>query len=268
VTALLLTQAMGVVAQPKGSTMTGDTDKGVRVLLHYDIVGAVAHDPRVGLEIVGRADPGAPAQIIKDGVRVYSPERVETFAEAPVFLRTLWRLPGGAVTAQWREIVLHHTGAYLEQRLDVFRWVFLTPTLDRCLPIWVGIAGPPDKLQALGLTAAVRPQDQALADYARGFFRTPAFSHLSYAVIALVTAGLLLLRRDPADVVIAALMFGALAFSASFFFITLACDYRYLYPLDLAAAAGLIYLALEPPLPARWRRTRTSAAGPGGPTLH
>jgi hypothetical protein len=58
---------------------------------------------------------------------------------------------------------------------------------------------------------------------------------------------LTLMRRDPADYVIAALMAGVLGFTASFAVISLACDYRYLYLLDLAAMAGLFYLALDPP---------------------
>ena len=41
---------------------------------------------------------------------------------------------------------------------------------------------------------------------------------------------------------------GSLAFAASFFVVSVACDYRYLYPLDLAAITGLLYAALDPPL--------------------
>ena len=42
-------------------------------------------------------------------------------------------------------------------------------------------------------------------------------------------------------------MAGALLFAASFAVISVACDYRYLYLLDLAAMVGLIYAALDPP---------------------
>ena len=44
------------------------------------------------------------------------------------------------------------------------------------------------------------------------------------------------------------LMAAALAFTASFLAISIACDYRYLYFLDLAAMTGLLYLALDPPV--------------------
>jgi len=48
---------------------------------------------------------------------------------------------------------------------------------------------------------------------------------------------------------IAAMLASALAFAASFLVISIACDYRYLYFLDLAAMAGALYVALDPP----WR---------------
>jgi hypothetical protein len=58
----------------------------------------------------------------------------------------------------------------------------------------------------------------------------------------------LLIRREPADLAIAALLAGALAAAASFFVISIACDYRYLYFLDLAAITALIYVAIDPRL--------------------
>jgi hypothetical protein len=65
-------------------------------------------------------------------------------------------------------------------------------------------------------------------------------------------AGLFLWRRQPADIVLAALQLAGVAFGASFFIISIACDYRYLYFTDLAALAGLIYASVDPPVP--WRK--------------
>jgi hypothetical protein len=49
------------------------------------------------------------------------------------------------------------------------------------------------------------------------------------------------------------LMVSGLGFAASFFLISIACDYRYLYFLDLAALAGLFYVAVDPP----WTRRKS-----------
>jgi len=55
---------------------------------------------------------------------------------------------------------------------------------------------------------------------------------------------LLALRRRPGDLAIAAMLASALAFTACFVIISFACDYRYLYALDLSVMAALFHLAL------------------------
>jgi hypothetical protein len=159
------------------------------------------------------------------------------------------------IQAEWRDIVLHHTGVYLTHRWNVFRWVFLTPDLDKCVPVHVGVEGPAEKIAALRLISGQDQADGAAYHYAQRFFATPVYSHLTYAVIAVLVGGLLMLRRDPADLAVVALLISGLGFAASFFLISIACDYRYLYFLDLAALAGLFYLSLDPP----WRRRRSAA---------
>ena len=245
---LVLIQVIGAAVQPPGSSSAEDTRRGVRVLQHYDIVGALAHDPGLKLDIIQKAAPLAWRTIRLQGPRAYTPERVDTFGAVPALGQSLWPLPDAVVADQWRDIVLHHPGAYLAHRFDVFVWTFATPIIDRCLPIQVGVEGSPEKLKDLNIPSGVEPQDQSMVNYATWFFDTPLYSHLTYAVIALLVAGFLLWRRDPADVLVAGLQLSALAFTASFLLISVACDYRYLYFLDVAAMSGLLYVALDPTL--------------------
>jgi hypothetical protein len=58
---------------------------------------------------------------------------------------------------------------------------------------------------------------------------------------------LLLLRRSDTDIAVAAMMASYLVFTLTYFFISLACDYRYLYGLDLSAMLGWFYMALDWP---------------------
>jgi hypothetical protein len=44
----------------------------------------------------------------------------------------------------------------------------------------------------------------------------------------------------------AGLLAAALAFTATFFIVSVACDYRYLYFLDVAAIAAGVYVAADP----------------------
>jgi len=75
----------------------------------------------------------------------------------------------------------------------------------------------------------------------------------------------LLRRRRPADIPVAAMLGAALAFAASFALISLACDYRYLYDLDLAAIAAALYAAASWSPGALFRRAKLRQ-GEGGAT--
>ena len=221
------------------------------ILEHYDVVGAKAHHPRLRLKEIGKVDPAAQALIEARAAPVYTPSRIDTLDLDEGLRKTLWHVPDAAMHAQWRRIIIHYPAAYLLHRADVFRWTFLTPQLEQCLPAQVGVTGPEGMLKDLGVQVGVDIQDQGLADYARRFYGTPVYSHLTWALAAIAVIVLLLRRRDPVDWVFVALLGGTLAFVASFAAISVACDYRYLYLLALAAMTGVLYTALDPP---RWRR--------------
>ena len=58
---------------------------------------------------------------------------------------------------------------------------------------------------------------EALRAYAAPFFRTPVFSHLPYAVVALVLAVVFLFRsREPADAVVGVMLAATLVFAQLF----------------------------------------------------
>jgi hypothetical protein len=254
---VLVSQAMGVASLPASARHGHDnaTAQGLIVLQRFDIMGALAHEPGLTLTDIKAADPEAERLIRLLGAPLYSPERVDYLDQDMRFVGVINRVPSKAIAAQWRHVVLQHTRAYLAHRWNAFRWVFLTPEIDSCLPIYVGVDGPEAMVKDLKLVEGVSPSAQSLFNYGSYFLDGPAFSHLAYAVVALVVSGLLLLRREPQDMAIVGLMIAALGFSASFFLISIACDYRYLYLLDLAAVTGLIYLAIDPPL-AQLRRRR------------
>jgi hypothetical protein len=101
-------------------------------------------------------------------------------------------------------------------------------------------------MQALGLKPRVSARDKLVDGYGKALLGTPLFSHLTFLLLATAELGVLLFRRRTADMVVIAMLAAAIAFAASFFFLSIACDYRYLYFLDLAALAALIHLALDP----------------------
>ena len=248
----ILTLVLSAVAQPQGAGRPDDAGaKGVRILQSYDLVAAEAIDPRRPLPAIDRSQPEAGATIRATARLAYSPERVDTMIGNRNLARALGGVSTEAIHADWQDLVTRDPGLYLKLRLGAFRWVFATPVIDRCLPVHLGVSGPVKYMRELRLPERHDARDQRLFNYVTWFMDTPAMSHLAYAAVALVLGLVFIIRRGPGDIPMAGLMLSALAFAASFLVISIACDYRYLYFLDLAAITGTIYFALDPTLSRR-----------------
>ena len=218
----------------------------LRLAQTYDLVGSVRLDPSVRLTVLEQRAPSLDAAIRKDGVALYSPHLVDTLENSSVLTNAIYQAPPGAVFAQWRQLVLDHPGLYLRERLPVFGWVLAPPDMLLCHPDVVGVDGPPDMVKTLGLSAHIRAQDRFLYFYVANFFHTPVLSHLLYGAMALLFLLLLAWRGAPADIAVAGLQIAALTFALSFFVVSIACDYRYLYFLDLAAMTGALQFLCRP----------------------
>jgi hypothetical protein len=252
----LLALGINHLAQPGETVAKLRPNAAALILQHYDVVGAAARDRSLRLGEIRKVDPAAAAAIESRAPELYSAVRIDTLDSDPGFQHTLWHVPDAAMSAQWRQVILHDPVAYLTHRAGVFRWLLAPPKLEQCLPVQVGVVGPPAMIRDLDIQGGMEPRAKALGDYAARFYGTPVYSHAAYLLLALAVGGLLLLRRDRADWVIIALQVGAIGFVASFFLISVACDYRYLYLLDLAALTGALYVAVDPP----WRGGRSPAA--------
>jgi hypothetical protein len=228
--------------------------KQFRLLELYDIAGFVAADKSLALNELHDAAPVLERAIRGDGVRLYNPERNDPLAASAHIQVALDAAPWAAVRGQWLDLILHHPWTYLKVRAEVFRWIFATPDLSVCLPYLTGISGPEEQMRTLNIAER---DDDSLSAYADHFIGTPVLSHVFYALLSLAALVLLLRRRRPEDIAIAALQAGALLFTLSFMVIGIACDYRYLYALDIAALAAVFYVALDMSdfsLPRAWAR--------------
>jgi hypothetical protein len=244
---VVASQGLGLAVQPPASGPDLAINKGVRIVQHYDLLGAVARDPSFALPALRRANPEAEAVVRSKAGSRFSPQRIDYADSDPGLNTALWSLPSAAVRADWLRLVSHRPDLYLRNRLEIFWWVLATPDLKRCLPVYTGVDAPAEMMRDLGLHHRFSATDAALSEYAVIWGHTPFYSHLASALAALVVAVLLARRRDPADLPILGLMVSALGFAASFFLISIACDYRYLYFVDLAATTGVLYLACDPP---------------------
>ncbi|HVN01873.1 MAG TPA: hypothetical protein VMT68_16865 [Caulobacteraceae bacterium] len=207
-----------------------------------DLVAAVARQPRLQLKALHAQAPEIEARLRTQGVAAMRPDRLDTLDPLQ---RWVEARDGSAalVFDQWRALILGHPWLYLRVRAEAFRWVFATPDPARCVMVETGIDGPADGLVASHLSPRKDARDGALEAYALTFQNTPVSRHVTYAAVAIVLLAWLLRRRAPADLAVAAMLATALAFAASFFVISIACDYRYLYALDVSTIAAALYAA-------------------------
>jgi hypothetical protein len=215
-------------------------------------VGAVATDPRYRLGVLSDRAPWLESMLRDDGVPAYSPSRIDGIKDDVLY--PLEHRPDAAapIAAQWRDLVLRHPLLYLRVRAAVFRWTLLTPKPAECVMVSTGVDGEADDLAAARLAERQTARDDTIEAYALALVPTPVYSHGAYAVAGFVMLALLLRRGRPVDVVVAAMVGGALVFTATFALISIACDYRYLYALDLSVIAATLYAAAS----RAWRSDR------------
>lgn len=208
----------------------------------WDLAGAAHIDPSLDLADLERDAPDA-AVFVRQAAASWTPTRVDPLLGLPNADAALDGA-NAAIGRAWRHMILTRTGLYARVRLADFGQLLATPRLMDCRPLFIGLDGPPEILAALHL----KPHDPAKVAfgqrYALAFVGTPVLSHLVYGALALVL--LILAVRDrarPESVAVAAMLAAALTFTVSFLIIGVACDYRYLYLLDLSAMAALLHRA-------------------------
>ncbi|HLY07537.1 MAG TPA: hypothetical protein VKR31_17455 [Rhizomicrobium sp.] len=256
----LLSAVLAFAASAKLAERTGGVT-GVpgqwKLLQLYDLIGEVKNAPRVQLRSLAGVNPDLVRLIRTDGARLYTPARNDTLVGSTDLQNEFASTSASAIAAQWNDNLSGNTATYLAVRARVFYWLFFTPDPVQCDAIYTGLDGPPRYLRELGLARRFRVQDRVLGKYAAVFVHTPVFSHVAWALLAVVLLVVLARRRAVPDIAIAALLGCALAFTLTFFVIGIACDYRYLLFLDLAAIASAFYCAAtRPVLPtteADWR---------------
>jgi hypothetical protein len=217
-------------------------------LLHvYDLTGMIRRNPTIELKVLDREAPEFARVIRGDGARLYSPERNDTMEQSQGIEAGLDVTPPDVLSRQWREAVLHHPGTWLIVRAEDFAWVFLQIHPERCVPFAAGVGNEPEFLPDLEMKSRFDARDRVLLGYDKFFVGTPFYSHAFFALIAIAALWPMARRRRSEDIAMIGMLGGLLAFAVSFFVISIACDYRYLYALDLGAVAAALYLAADWP---------------------
>ena len=221
--------------------------KMLRQLQIYDIIGAAKADPAFEPTILEREAPRV-AALIEAGKTRFTPRSSDPVSDLAELDAAVSASPD-AVARQWRDLIVHHPVDYLSTRGEVFRWLFAPPDPSRVYFYGVGVDGPQPELGKLGMELRSDARDKALDRYSRWFINA-GVTHPVFALINAACFIFLWVRRRPEDYAFLALIASAGLFAASFFVISIASDYRYLYFLDLAAIGSGLYVLASAP----WRR--------------
>lgn len=243
----LTSSLIGWLAQPPNAEAGSGEKTGLRIVQTYDIIGLAHQNPRIELKAIEAYSASAAEMVRSRGGRLYSPERIDYLKADAEFSHILDTIPNDVISRQWFALIGQYPLAYLKVRATDFYWVLMTPRIDSCLPFSVGVDGPAALAEGLKIPLGRDSVDQSLANYASWLVDGPAFSHLAYVLLAAVSASLLLMRRDAQDMPIIALALAGFAFAGTFLIISIACDYRYLYFLDLSALTTAFYVSLDIP---------------------
>jgi hypothetical protein len=254
---VLLALAANAGLQLRAGKAFGPTEQ-LEDLQLYDIGGMLQRQPDLPLPILSKEKPPLAKGLREKAPHLFTPVWQDRLTGDPEISR--W-IPSSvsAVSRQWRALIVAHPATYLAVRAKDFGWLFLSQHLHECLTFAVGVISIPADLKAAKLPFRYDDRDAWLNDsYATPLMETPAFSHPFFAAIGLISLVVLLRRRRPADFAMAGLLLAAFLYTLSYFFVSIACQYRYLYALDLSAIASAFYL-LADLRPSEWWRTRNAA---------
>lgn len=217
---------------------------GLLTIAAYDIIGTVAYarpdDPSEWAR--------APGDVIDRMRRDYSPERIDSSWASDEVQGYISRLSADDLKEIWLEGIRHDPHAYLTHRWAAYRALLGMESMDGCVPAYWGVAGIPEHLDVLGIPEAMDEKDRflgrkilALKD---GFF----FRHWWYAgILALATLVALRPSKAPEIWVVRGALAAAWIYLVSFIPTSIACDFRYLYPMTTLATVIAIYLVTEAP---------------------
>jgi hypothetical protein len=204
---------------------------GWRIMVQFDVVGILANG--------GALSPATPPQLAEElrrQTRGYNPQRVDTLTGPS---DAYWSLNAEQARALWLGAIDENRWAYLKHRTRCFVALLGLDDTRACVPVHSGVVGPvvqedigKDLVAALGLTPGPSHASRLVYAFAGRTANNPLFMPVVYAVLVLACCPALVRRREH---VLLTLAGASLALLASHLLVGIACDFRYVYTLVLAA---------------------------------
>lgn len=223
---------------------TGAMWSGLLTIRDYDIAGIIAYSQTT--------DPSnwseATSEVKKEIKSFYSPERIDTIWNVPAIRNYFDNLGATQGWSIWVHGIERRPVAYLEHRFGALAWLLGLRRMDKCVAAYWGIYGLPDQVAALGLHEEMDARAKFIGRMTSRLYGTPVFRNWFYALLLLAASVITVLKlRGEKRWVAGGIAVAAWLYLLSFVPTTIACDFRYLYPVACLSSMLCMYLLVHVP---------------------
>lgn len=226
----------------------GPVSVGIYTIQAYDIAGMIAD-----------AKPGDPAewsgasQAVQSDIKThYSSERIDTIWRLEPVRKYLNSFSAERYMSVWLHGIAHDPWAYLKSRTNAFAALLGLGDINGCVPAYWGVYGLPEQVSALGLQNEMDARAHVIGRTAQDLYGTPVFRNWFYALLLLAGTMLAVFRtRGEARIAAGGGVVAGWLYWLSFLPTTIACDFRYLYPVAGLGTVLCVFLLTNAPVLSR-----------------
>jgi hypothetical protein len=212
---------------------------GLLTIRAYDIAGMIKY--AAPGDAAGWAEAAEDVQTkIKS---TYSPERIDSFWHDPIVRGYFDSLSEARYSLIWKRGIEHDPRAYLEHRINAFMSLLGTRSIEGCVPAYWGIAGIPEQLAGLSLREEMDARARVIGRASLDMYGSPVFRNWFYVLLLIVSTVIIALRaRGEQRLATGGIAVAAWLYLVAFAPTTIACDFRYLYPVATLSTILCIFL--------------------------
>lgn len=219
----------------------GPVSVGIYTIQAYDIAGMIA-DAKSG-------DPSkwsGASQVVQSDIKAhYSSERIDTIWHLEPVREYLNSFSAERYMSVWLRGIEHDPWAYLKSRAKAFAALLGLGDITGCVPAYWGVYGLPTQVSTLGLRNEMDPRARVIGHVAQDLYRTPVFRNWFYALLLLATTVSAVYRiRGEERIAAGGVAVAAWLYWLSFLPTTIACDFRYLYPVATLTTVLCVFLLI------------------------
>lgn len=221
---------------------TGAVQQGLLTIRDYDIAGIIANTDVSEPDSWSETTPS-----VREAIRkLYSPERIDTIWHVPEIRSYFDNMGSAQGWSIWAHGIEHHPAAYIRHRWNAMAWLLGLHEMKGCVAAYWGVYGLPDQVTALGLQEEMDARAKLIGRLTVDLFGTPVFRNWFYTLLLAASSIAVVFRlRGRQRWTAAGIAVAGWLYLLSFIPTTIACDFRYLYPVASVTSVLCVYLLVS-----------------------